>query len=165
MTLATSRPTSRSTPSDDEFRAHAATWLAEHVVGEYAELKGRGGPGDEDVGFDIRVAWEQRARRGRLDRPRLAGRATAAAARRSSQQIIWAEEYARAEAPARVNHMGENLLAPDADRVRHPRAAGAVPARHPATATSAGARATASPTPAPTSPTCRRGPRSTATSG
>ena len=28
------------------------------------------------------------------------------------QQIIWAEEYARAEAPGRVNHMGENLLGP-----------------------------------------------------
>jgi alkylation response protein AidB-like acyl-CoA dehydrogenase len=28
------------------------------------------------------------------------------------QQIIWAEEYVRAEAPARTNHMGENLLAP-----------------------------------------------------
>ncbi len=47
------------------------------------------------------------------------------------QQIIWAEEYARAEAPARVNHMGENLLAPDADRLRHRRAAGPVPPRHP----------------------------------
>ena len=30
------------------------------------------------------------------------------------QQVIWAEEYTRAQAPARVNHMGENLLAPDA---------------------------------------------------
>src|SRR5262245_2091864 len=41
------------------------------------------------------------------------------------QQVIWAEEYARARAPARVNHMGENLLAPtlielgtDAQRAR-----------------------------------------------
>ena len=52
------------------------------------------------------------ARRSRLDRARLAASRTAAAARRSTQQIIWAEEYARAQAPARVNHMGENLLAP-----------------------------------------------------
>ncbi|MGE3689722.1 MAG: acyl-CoA dehydrogenase family protein, partial [Acidimicrobiia bacterium] len=29
-----------------------------------------------------------------------------------AQQIIWAEEYTRAQAPARVNHMGEQLLAP-----------------------------------------------------
>ena len=29
-----------------------------------------------------------------------------------AQQIIWAEEYSHAEAPARVNHMGENLLGP-----------------------------------------------------
>ena len=47
--------------SDDpaQFRADVAEWLAAHVVGEYAELKGRGGPGDEDIGFDVRVAWEQ----------------------------------------------------------------------------------------------------------
>src|SRR4051812_50144875 len=44
---------------DERFRHDVAAWLAEHVVGEYAELKGRGGPGDEDVGFDVRVAWEQ----------------------------------------------------------------------------------------------------------
>src|SRR5262249_53336521 len=29
-----------------------------------------------------------------------------------TEQIIWAEEYAKADAPARVNHMGENLLGP-----------------------------------------------------
>ena len=45
--------------TDDQFRAHAKAWLAEHVVGDYASLKGRGGPGDEEIGFDIRVAWEQ----------------------------------------------------------------------------------------------------------
>ncbi|MFB7913993.1 acyl-CoA dehydrogenase family protein [Streptomyces sp. NPDC056061] len=29
-----------------------------------------------------------------------------------TQQVVWAEEYARAQAPARVGHIGENLLAP-----------------------------------------------------
>ena len=38
------------------FRAEVRDWLAEHVRGEFASLRGRGGPGDEDVGFDIRVA-------------------------------------------------------------------------------------------------------------
>ena len=33
--------------------------------------------------------------------------------------MIWAEEYARAQAPARVNHMGENLLAPTLIAVRN----------------------------------------------
>ena len=41
---------------DDEFRAEVREWLSAHVVGDYAALKGRGGPGDEEVGFDVRVA-------------------------------------------------------------------------------------------------------------
>lgn len=99
-------------PSDDvAFRALVREWLAEHVTGEFAELKGRGGPGDEEVGFDIRVAWEEvlgAAGWIGLGWPvEYGGRGATI-----SQQIIWAEEYTRAQAPARVNHMGENLLAP-----------------------------------------------------
>ncbi len=99
--------------SDDpeQFRADVAAWLAEHVVGEYAELKGRGGPGDEDIGFDVRVGWEQELGKAGwigLGWPEEFGGRGASL----DQQIIFAEEYARAQAPARVNHMGENLLAP-----------------------------------------------------
>jgi alkylation response protein AidB-like acyl-CoA dehydrogenase len=99
--------------SDDpeQFRTDVAAWLAEHVVGEYAELKGRGGPGDEDVGFDLRVAWEQELGKAGwigLGWPEEFGGRGASL----DQQIVFAEEYARAQAPARVNHMGENLLAP-----------------------------------------------------
>ena len=99
-------------PSDDvAFRALVREWLAENVIGEFAELKGRGGPGDEEVGFDIRVAWEEvlgAAGWIGLGWPvEYGGRGATI-----SQQIIWAEEYTRAQAPARVNHMGENLLAP-----------------------------------------------------
>lgn len=99
--------------SDDleRFRADVAAWLAAHVVGEYAELKGRGGPGDEDVGFDVRVAWEQELGKAGwigLGWPEEFGGRGASL----DQQIVFAEEYARAQAPARVNHMGENLLAP-----------------------------------------------------
>lgn len=106
------------------FREAARQWLNEHVVGEFASLRGRGGPGDEDVGFDIRVAWElELAAAGwiGLGWPTEHGGRGASVA----QQVIWAEEYSRAEAPARVNHMGENLLAPtlisygtDAQRAR-----------------------------------------------
>ena len=32
---------------DREFRDEVRTWLAEHMVGEYAELHGAGGPGLE----------------------------------------------------------------------------------------------------------------------
>jgi len=96
---------------DATFRADAHRWLAANVVGEYAELAGRGGPGDEDVGFEVRVAWERELGRAGwigLGWPVEHGGRGATL----SQQIIWAEEYARAAAPARVNHMGENLLAP-----------------------------------------------------
>jgi alkylation response protein AidB-like acyl-CoA dehydrogenase len=99
-------------PADDAaFRELVRTWLAEHVVGEYASLKGRGGPGDEEVGFDLRVAWERELGEAGwigLGWPVEHGGRGATV----SQQIIWAEEYSRAQAPARVNHMGENLLAP-----------------------------------------------------
>lgn len=97
--------------SPDEFREHVRAWLADHVVGEFAELRGRGGPGDEEVGFDIRVRWETvlgEAGWIGLGWPVEHGGRGATV----DQQIIWAEEYSRAQAPARVNHMGENLLAP-----------------------------------------------------
>lgn len=96
---------------DEKFRAMAREWLHDHVVGEYADLRGRGGPGDEDIGFDVRVRWERvlgEAGWIGLGWPVEHGGRGATV----SQQIIWAEEYTLAQAPARVNHMGENLLAP-----------------------------------------------------
>lgn len=97
--------------TDDEFRLHVQGWLATHLVGDYAALKGRGGPGDEEVGFEVRVAWELELGRAGwigLGWPESHGGQGASV----SRQIIWADEYSRAQAPARVNHMGENLLGP-----------------------------------------------------
>ena len=96
---------------DEEFRAAAQDWLAANLVGEFATLKGRGGPGDEEIGFEIRERWEKvlgEAGWIGLGWPIEFGGRNATV----GQQIIWAEEYARAEAPGRVNHMGENLLGP-----------------------------------------------------
>ncbi len=100
-----------TTLTDAEFRSVARQWLGEHVVGEFASLRGRGGPGDEEIGFDIRVEWERALGDAGwigLGWPTTHGGRGASVA----QQIIWAEEYTSFEAPARVNHMGENLLAP-----------------------------------------------------
>jgi alkylation response protein AidB-like acyl-CoA dehydrogenase len=97
--------------TDEQFRTTAREWLADHVTGAFAELRGRGGPGDEDIGFETRVQWEQELGDAGwigLGWPQEHGGRGATV----DQQIIWAEEYTRAEAPARVNHMGENLLAP-----------------------------------------------------
>ncbi|MEX2626725.1 MAG: acyl-CoA dehydrogenase family protein [Ilumatobacteraceae bacterium] len=96
---------------DDAFRTQVRDWLGDHLTGEYADVAGRGGPGDEDAGFDVRVAWEHllgRAGLIGLGWPREHGGRGATVA----QQVIWAEEYVRAGAPARVNHMGEHLLGP-----------------------------------------------------
>ena len=104
-------PTDVSTVPDEEFRAEVKAWLAENLVGDYASLKGRGGPGDEEIGFEIRERWERvlgAAGWIGLGWPIEFGGRNASVA----QQIIWAEEYARAQAPGRVNHMGENLLGP-----------------------------------------------------
>ncbi len=101
----------RPAPEDEAFRDEARAWLAEHMVGEFADLRGAGGPGLEHEGFDVRVAWEVELGKAGwigLGWPTEVGGRNASIA----HQIIWAEEYARAQAPARVNHMGENLLAP-----------------------------------------------------
>lgn len=95
----------------ERFRQQCRSWLADNVVGEYAELAGRGGPADEEFGFDVRVAWEQHlGSEGWIGLgwpTEFGGRGATVA-----QQVIWAEEYTRALAPARVNHMGEQLLGP-----------------------------------------------------
>ncbi|CAB4596994.1 unannotated protein [freshwater metagenome] len=104
-------PLDIATVPDEEFRTEARDWLLANLVGEYASLKGRGGPGDEEIGFEIRERWELvlgEAGWIGLGWPTEFGGRNATVA----QQIIWAEEYARAQAPGRVNHMGENLLGP-----------------------------------------------------
>ena len=87
--------------ADEDFRSIVREWLRTHVVGEFADLRGRGGPGDEDIGFDTRVRWERVLGVSGwigLGWPEAHGGRGATV----SQQIIWAEEYTRARAPARV---------------------------------------------------------------
>ena len=99
--------------SDDleQWRRDVAAWLADHVIGDYATLKGRGGPGDEEYGFDLRVEWEREL--GKAGFIGL-GWPTSAGGRGASlmQQVLWSEEYTRAQAPVRVSHIAEHLLAP-----------------------------------------------------
>jgi alkylation response protein AidB-like acyl-CoA dehydrogenase len=97
--------------TDEEFRAEARGWLEEHLSGDFAALKGLGGPGSEHVAYAERRAWDRHlAEHGWtcVGWPvEHGGRGLSL-----SQQVIWHEEYARAEAPARVNHLGEELLGP-----------------------------------------------------
>jgi alkylation response protein AidB-like acyl-CoA dehydrogenase len=96
---------------DPEFRAEVRDWIAEHNVGEFAELGGAGGPGREHEGVDVRRRWEKLLGTAGwigLGLPKDYGGRGASLV----QQVIFAEEYARAGAPARVGHIGENLVAP-----------------------------------------------------
>ncbi|MFE2308304.1 acyl-CoA dehydrogenase family protein, partial [Streptomyces sp. NPDC059411] len=99
---------------DEELRGRARAWLAEHLVGPYEEAVGLGGPGSEHEGVEIRRAWERELGAGGWIGQGWATPDGAYGNRRLSLtgQVVWAEEYAAARAPARVGHIGENLLAP-----------------------------------------------------
>ncbi|MET9978460.1 acyl-CoA dehydrogenase family protein [Streptomyces microflavus] len=90
----------RFTEDDHTFRTHARTWLATHLAETPAPTPrawerelgqegwiGLGWPEDGGAGYGNRTAT-------------------------LTQQVVWAEEYARSTAPARMGHIGENLLAP-----------------------------------------------------
>ncbi|MER6996363.1 acyl-CoA dehydrogenase family protein [Streptomyces sp. NPDC000410] len=97
--------------SVEEFRTEVRSWLRAHLSGEFADLKGRGGPGREHEAFTERLAWErQMAAHGWtcVGWPKEYGGRGASI----EEQIAFHEEYALADAPARVNHIGEQLLGP-----------------------------------------------------
>ena len=95
----------------EEFRAEVRDWLAENLVGEFAALKGLGGPGRENEAFEERLAWNRRLAEAGLTSlgwpVEHGGRGLSVAHR-----VAFYEEYAIANAPAKVNHFGEELLGP-----------------------------------------------------
>ncbi|MYW93851.1 acyl-CoA dehydrogenase [Amycolatopsis rubida] len=101
----------RYTPEDEQFRAGVREWLGDHLAGEFAALKGLGGSGREHEAPRERQAWNQHlAAHGWtcLGWPvEYGGRGLSLL-----RQVIFHEEYARSNAPARVNHLGEELLGP-----------------------------------------------------
>lgn len=98
-------------PEDEQFRAEIATWLADNLVGEFAQLKFRGGPGDEHMFPAERKRWERKLAEGGwtcVAWPKeYGGRGLSI-----EQQVIFFEEYARAGAPGRMGHIGEGLAGP-----------------------------------------------------
>ncbi|HVX68453.1 MAG TPA: acyl-CoA dehydrogenase family protein, partial [Mycobacteriales bacterium] len=100
----------RFSAEDEAFRDEVRTWFAESLVGEFAELGDAGGPGREHEGVEVRRAWERvlgEADWSCIGWPQPYGRGATL-----MQQVIFAEEYAAAGAPHRINHFGENLLGP-----------------------------------------------------
>jgi alkylation response protein AidB-like acyl-CoA dehydrogenase len=95
----------------DEFRVEVRRWLADNLVGEFAALRGVGGPGREHEAFADRLAWDRHLAAAGWTCPgwpvEHGGRGLSLA-----QQVVFHEEYALAGAPSRVNHLGEELLGP-----------------------------------------------------
>lgn len=96
---------------DEEFRREFRAWIDAELAGDFARVKGRGGPGDEHSLFEERREWERRlgeAGWSCVGWPREHGGRGLS----FTQQVIYFEEYARAGGPGRVNHVGETLLGP-----------------------------------------------------
>src|SRR4051794_19766759 len=92
------------------FRDEVRSWLADNLVGEFAAL----GTGNDMGGGDelaVRKAWEQQLAKGGwvgLSWPvEYGGRAASL-----TEELIFNEEYARAEGPQRCGFFGEQLLGP-----------------------------------------------------
>ena len=94
-----------------EFRAEVRQWLADNLVGEYAALKGLGGPGREHEAFIERRAWNQHLAAAGLTclgwPEEHGGRGLTVAHR-----VAFYEEYALANAPDKDNHLGDELVGP-----------------------------------------------------
>jgi alkylation response protein AidB-like acyl-CoA dehydrogenase len=101
----------RFSEEDEAFRREVAAWLADNLAGEFAVVRGRGGPGDEHALLEERRAWERRLGEAGwtcIGWPvEYGGRGASL-----SQQVLFYEEYARAEGPGRLGHIGEGLLGP-----------------------------------------------------
>ena len=97
--------------ADEQFRQQVAQWMQQHLSGDFAALRFRGGPGDEDFAPGLRKRWEQVLAQGHWVG---AGWATEHGGRglSISQQVIFFEEYARAGGPGRMGHIGEGLVGP-----------------------------------------------------
>ena len=98
-------------PADEQFRDEVASRLRDHLYGEFAAIRGRGGPGDEHHFVDERKAWERTLAEGGwtcIGWPEQWGGRGATI----EQQVIFNEEYARAGGPGRMGHIGETLTGP-----------------------------------------------------
>lgn len=96
---------------DEKFREEVAAWLKDNLVGEFEQLKFRGGPGDEHMFPEERKKWEHKLAEGGwtcIGWPKEHGGRGCSI----EQQVIFNEEYARAGAPGRVGHIGEGLAGP-----------------------------------------------------
>ena len=96
---------------DEAFRDEVRTWLAENLTGEFKQAGAIGGSGREHEGHEIRHEWEKRLGAAGwtcIGWPKEFGGRNATL----NQQVIFNEEYVKANAPVRVGHIGEGLIGP-----------------------------------------------------
>ena len=101
----------RFSPEEENFRAEVADWLAANLTGRFAAARGLGGPGREHEAVELRQEWEKELGRAGwtcLGWPKEYGGRGASL----TEQVIFHEEYVRAQAPTRVGHIGEGLIGP-----------------------------------------------------
>jgi alkylation response protein AidB-like acyl-CoA dehydrogenase len=101
----------RESADDRTFRDEVRTFLEEGLGGDFAAVRGRGGPGDEHALFDERLAWERHLGAHGwtcVGWPKEHGGRGLSLRR----HVVYHEEYARARGPGRLGHIGETLLGP-----------------------------------------------------
>ncbi len=99
------------TAAEQAFADEVRTWLEEHLVGANADLRGRGGVGQEDVEPERLLAWERELADGNwlgLDYPEHLGGRDASL----SEQVVFHQTYVEARAPGRIPNIGLTLLGP-----------------------------------------------------
>ena len=96
------------TQAEEQFREEAADWLNDQMTGEFADIKGITTLTEK---AERRKEWEQHLGEhgwSCIGWPKEWGGRDATLA----EQVIFAEEYARAGVPGRVNHIGVELAGP-----------------------------------------------------
>jgi alkylation response protein AidB-like acyl-CoA dehydrogenase len=94
--------------AEEDFRAECAEWLTSQMAGEFADIKGIS---TLTAKSERRKEWEQQLAAHKwscIGWPEEWGGRNASLA----EQVIFAEEYARAGVPGRVNHIGVELAGP-----------------------------------------------------
>lgn len=97
-------------PSLAEFRDEVRTWLAEHLVGDFARHRGVGFSWDDEA-WDLRLAWDRELAAGGwlcMGWPQEYGGRNASV----DEQLIFQLEYAAADPPYRATSQGQDLLGP-----------------------------------------------------